>query len=258
MSILESNQNTIPWRSSTKEEIVQFYEMRFKRLFEKNASPHVQNIANVSEWACIDFDGNFIRGTIGDEIHFENFKELQEFLIENHAISAYHGQENIFTVDIDSKDVAKKGFCDRHTVFGLDHLKEGSEEYNKRLNYITNIPPRNYPYCFNCVQTAIQNINVVRDILLSMGVRDDLTSIYFSGQGAHLECYDPIMMELGNQAKRFLAHHFEKEGIPVDKVVTHGENRVFRIAGSLHGKVNRIKLKLEPWEKVDINTIGVL
>jgi DNA primase catalytic subunit len=258
MSILESNQNEIPWRLSTEEEIIQFYEMRFKKLFEKNASSYVQNIANVSEWACVDINGNFIRGTIGDEIHFDTFKELQAFLIENRAISAYHGQDNIFTVDIDSKDVAKKGFCDRHTVFGDNSLKEGTEEYNKRLNYINNIPPRNYPYCFHCVETALYHINCARDILLSMGVSPDLTSIYFSGQGAHLECYDSNMTELGVQAKRFLANHFEKEGIPVDKVVTHGENRVFRIAGSLHGKVNRIKLKLEPWEKVDINTIGVL
>jgi len=82
--------------------------------------------------------------------------------------------------------------------------------------------------------------------------------VYFSGQGAHLECTYPRMTELKKETRGFLASYFTTIGIPVDKVVTYGDNRVLRIPGSLHGKVNRIKTLLKPGEEFNVITTGVI
>jgi DNA primase catalytic subunit len=248
----------VPWRPSTDNERETFYLSKFRSYFYRNASPFVRDIANVSEWACIDKNGQFIRGTIGKEIKFESFNQLQEFLLEHSAISAYYGTGNLFTVDIDSKDVAKYGNCPRHSKFGFGYLKDGSNESLIRQNYIKNIDPHGFPYCFECVSISIRGINHIRNILLDIGVKEENIWIYFSGQGSHLECNDPQLIALGRSSRGFLASYFSASGIPIDKVVTYGENRVLRIPGSLHGKVNRVKVLLPPGEMFDVNVTGVI
>lgn len=232
-----------------------FYNTKFQYLFEENASRFVMSIGDVPEWACIDRNGKFIRGTLGKAIRFQTFEELKKFLIENGAISAYYGTGSLFTVDIDAKDVAKYGGCDHHPKFG--DLKEGSPEFISRLDYIKNLDPRDYPYCFNCISLTIKGIHQIKKILVEIGVPENYISIYFSGQGAHLECTYPKMIELQKRTRGFLASYFTSIGIPVDKVVTYGENRVLRIPGSIHGKVNRIKVLLKPEEEFDAITTGV-
>jgi len=256
--ILKANKDLKPWRPSTEIERDRFYRSKFEKLFYSHASSCITDICNVSEWACVDQKGSFVRGTIGNEIRFETFDELQDFLIEHNAISAYYGTGNLFTVDIDSKDVARYGNCDRHAMFGLDSEKLDKEETEKRENYIRNIAPRGYPYCFDCVAIAVKNIFQVRDVLIKVGVDEESISTYFSGQGAHLECTDPKMCSLGVHSRMFLAKYLDFLGIPIDKIVTYGENRVFRIPGSLHGKVNRAKVKIIPGDDFDINLTGVV
>lgn len=255
--ILHSSKEIVPWRNSTKAERENFYMSKFRALFNENAPSHLKDISKVPEWACIDTDGTFIRGNTGSEIRFTTFEDLQEFLLKHSAISAYYGTQNIFTVDIDSKDVAKYGNCNRHAMFGYGDLKEGSDEFEKKLNYIKNIVPLTYPYCFNCVALAVKSIFQIRDVLLDIGADEQSISTYFSGQGAHLECTDPKLMKMKTHTRRFLASYFYHLGVPVDKVVTYGENRVLRIPGSLHGKVNRFKAKILPGEEFDINSTGV-
>ncbi|AGB50651.1 hypothetical protein Metho_2511 (plasmid) [Methanomethylovorans hollandica DSM 15978] len=246
----------VTWRPASQEEIHQFYNTKFQFLFEQNASSFIKSIRTVPEWACIDRNEKFIRGTLGKAIQFQTFDELKNFLIENGAISAYYGTGSLFTVDIDAKDVAKYAKCEHHPKFG--DLKEGSPEFISRLDYIRNLNPRNYPYCFNCISLAIKGIHKLKQILLEIGIPENEILVYFSGQGAHLECTYPRMTELKKETRGFLASYFTTIGIPVDKVVTYGDNRVLRIPGSLHGKVNRIKTLLKPGEEFNVITTGVI
>ncbi|MDO9517508.1 MAG: hypothetical protein Q7J10_05585 [Methanosarcinaceae archaeon] len=246
----------IAWQPSAKEEIIDFYTNRFERIFAEQAPDYVKDIGNISEWACVSYEGIFVRGIDGKGIQFNTFEDLRDFLLDNIAKAAYYGTGALFTVDIDAKDVAKTGLCELHPKF--EDYEIGSAEYNTRLEYVHNIPPRGYDYCFNCIKIAVDKIYQIHDILVKIGADPETISLWFSGQGAHLECNDPDMMDLNKDVREFIASYLSLNGMPIDKVITYGQNRVFRVPGSLHGNVGRVKTRLELGEEISMERVGVV
>lgn len=255
-NLMSQTKQRIAWQPSTKEEIIDFYTNKFEQIFTEQAPDYVKDICNISEWACVSHEGTFVRGVDGKGIQFNAFDDLCEFLLDNVAKAAYYGTGALFTVDIDAKDVAKTGLCELHPKF--EDYDVGSAEYNTRLEYVHNIPPRGYDYCFNCIKIAVDKIYQIHDILVKIGTGPDTISLWFSGQGAHLECNDPYMMGLNKDVREFIASYLSLNGMPIDKVITYGQNRVFRVPGSLHGNVGRVKTRLKLGEEIYMGNVGMV
>ena len=255
-NLMSQTRQHIAWQPSTKKEIIDFYTNKFERIFTEQAPGYIKDIDDISEWACVSYEGTFVRGTDGKGIQFKTFDDLREFLLENIAKAAYYGTGDLLTVDIDAKDVAKTGLCELHPKFG--EYDVGSAEYNTRLEYVHNIPPRGYDYCFNCITIAVDKIYQVHDVLVKIGANSNTISLWFSGQGAHLECNDPDMMDLNKDVREFIASYLLLNGMPIDRVITYGQNRVFRVPGSLHGNVGRVKTRLKLGEEISMERVGMV
>ncbi len=261
------------WRPSTSEEIRQYYKTVFPGTWNilpeylASTSPLEYAFAFLKPIKTMNAKGiieekDFLRRERRE--HRYDLKILQKMLlnfkqfdplgavIENSQVEAFYFslkmQEGwLLAFDIDAKNVAMSGMCEHHP--GLKPDANDDEVLNwKRM--IANMPPvnpqhkkdaeKNYLYCFNCLQIAVDKAFELKKIFMEWGFSSDDIHVYYSGQGAHVHVTDPEAWNYTRPAREFIAKQVSNHmQIPIDTMVTIDARRVLRFPGSIHGGVNR-------------------
>ncbi len=254
----------IPLRPSSDEEIERYYREEFPARY-KDLPPFIQYSP---EYAfalkrAIDIELNgkpekrdFVRrGNDGlfHDLHslcidLKKFDPLRQARSSQPVLGLYFGVKDIknygwlLWFDIDSKDVARNGLCDKHPGIPDDATDDDIKKWEEM---ISDIPPKGYKYCYDCVKVAVRSAFRLKGILSSYGFNEKNIFVYYSGQGAHVHVLDDYAWRMPRPSREFLVDMIEqKENEPIDRVVTARTQGVCRIPYSLNAKVSRIVIPL--------------
>ncbi len=271
------------WRKATSAEIREYYQSEFEEW--KNSLPPFLTYDGPKEFALAFRDGypikkseapprDFIRRKTREErdsnCKFDSFNHVINFIQQPAQYDPYQGTDFglvepdlletggpvpagvyysldhwerswVLLVDIDAKDIAMER-C--HGIVAND--EELSDTEIRAKSGVLTDAPTGYPYRFEDIEQAIEYGFAVRDIF-----EDDFnakrTMVVYSGQGCHVYLFDDDRAHQYDAKSRevMIDYLVEKQGIPIDTVVTADRKRVARLPYSLHADVGRIVTPIE-------------
>jgi DNA primase catalytic subunit len=251
------------WRPSTAKEIKSFYKETFpetcKTLPEylRRSSPVEYAFAFLKPVKTINLmEKDFVRRgnrryNLEDLrnllLDFKRFDSSDEIIIENSQVAGFYFSLKtnngwLLAFDIDSKDVAMAGLCERHSGIKPDADEKEIAAWRQMIRRIPPVHPKEsegYIYCFNCIQVAINKAFEARKVMVEWGFAPEKIHVYYSGQGAHIHVLEDEAWQYNKETRSFITKMLINAKIPLDSRVTADERRVLRFTESLHAGVNR-------------------
>jgi len=246
--------NVETWFPAGRKHISEYYNNEFKNNVQY-IPKYLEDMSKISEFgfALVEpvktttFKKEFLRRKNEHMIHkpydipktcldIKTYDPLNELLENEQIAGLYFALNNIRDIgwilafDIDAKMIAQTKKCPYHDT---------SEQAMYLPPMDTN--PKTYPYCFNCIQIALNQAFEIKDILSDeWGFDKQSINIIYSGQGAHVHVTDPYACSFSKEPREFIQEILTKRyDICLDPTVTSDARRVLRVPGSLNSRVNQ-------------------